>query len=84
VLFSVVQCRRCSPVSAGVGGMSGDVAGYGVHRMHTWRVSHSLGLPAPLLVLLSLLDALTSHLDGEEGGSVVVPGRGSFRVDTRR
>jgi hypothetical protein len=66
----------------GVDGVSGDMACYGVHRVRTSQVSHSLGLPAPLLVLLSLLNALTSHLDGEEGGSMVVPGHGSFRIDT--
>jgi len=64
--------------------VSGDVVGYGVHGCVTWQVSHSLGLLAPLLILLSLLDALTSHLDGEEGGSVVVPGCGLFRVNTHR
>jgi hypothetical protein len=62
--------------------MSGNVAGYRVHRMCTWWVSHYLGLLAPLLVLLSLLNALTSHLDREEGGSMVMPGHGASCIDT--
>jgi hypothetical protein len=78
----VVRCHRHSPVSARVGGVSGDMVGYRAYRMHTWWVSYSLGLLVPLLVLLSLLNALTSHLDKEDGGSVVVPGHGVSRVDT--
>ena len=32
-------------VSAGVGCFNDDIAGYGVHRVHTWWISHFLGLP---------------------------------------
>jgi hypothetical protein len=78
----VVQCHCRSPVSVRMGGVSRDVVGYRVHRVHTWWVSHSLGLLAPLLILLSLLDTLTSCLDGEEGGSMVMPGHGVSRIDT--
>jgi hypothetical protein len=39
-----------------------------VSRVRTWLVSRFLGLPASLLALLTLIDALTSQLDGEGGG----------------
>jgi hypothetical protein len=47
--------------------MSGDVAGYGVHRVRTSWVSPSRGLPASLYTLLAHVDSLSSHLNGEEG-----------------
>jgi hypothetical protein len=73
----------CSTVVCfgGVGGIS-DVAGYGVHRLRTLWVSHYLGLPVSLSAFLSLSDTLTSCLDGEERGSVVIVAHGSFRIGT--
>jgi hypothetical protein len=74
-----LSCCYCSAVVCfgGVGGVS-DMAGYGVRRLHTSRVSHYLGLPVSLSAFLSLSNTLTSCLDGEEGGSVVV--RSSLRM----
>ena len=45
-----------------------DVAWWEVSEALTVQVSCSIGLPASLPVLLTLLDGLTSHLDREEGG----------------
>jgi hypothetical protein len=52
--------------------------GYGVEEVLTWRVSCCTGLPVPLQGFLALTNPLTSRLDGEEGVSTDVGGRGHF------
>jgi hypothetical protein len=63
VMWYVTVC----PVAVRVGGMSGDVAGYRVHRVHTSQISPSRGLLLSLCTLLAHVNSLTSHLNGRRG-----------------
>ena len=63
-------------ISACFRGVSGDVAGYGVRRAHTWQVSSSRSLPVSPCILLVHIDNLTSCLNGEEGVALSLLGGG--------
>ena len=78
LVFGVVV--RFRGISACFGGISGDVAGYGVRRAHTWQLSSSRGLPVSPCALLVRIDNLTSRLNGEEGFAFSLSGGGCTAV----
>ena len=67
------------PGLRGLGGVS-DVAGMqGSGGVLTMWVSPSRGLPGSLWTLLTRVESLTSHFDGEEGFCMGIVGVGSSR-----